>query len=201
MNDWSLSQVRESSDTEALITVFREAFTKSVEWLRLAAAAYCRLKSLGEPVPVSSRMGAIFERIEAGQLSPAFVWKTQGNALLYSRCHSLPVSVQERIAAGDPFRLLSDAGRERTVPALEMDGDQLRQVFARTRERSDAEQISFRERSADAVPDPEKAEMLMEVDCRRQLVCFYRPCKVPRQVLEQLLEQLNTRRRKRKSKS
>lgn len=146
-----------SESTEALRERLTRALLRTADDLREMAAIVGELEARGEDLS-TLRLGLVdhLRRIAAGQLLPDLVVRLSGFPLLLRHAAVLPLPDQRRLAQGDPVPLaVWREGRVefRQVDPLTLSAAQTRQIFARARLRTEAEQVSvLEERAANRRP-------------------------------------------------
>lgn len=166
-----------SETSEALRDRLKRALTRTASDLVEMALIVRELEGRGEDLS-SLRLGLVdhLRRIAAGQLLPDLVVRFSGFPALLQIASSLALPDQERLAGDKPLPLaVWREGRIewREVDPLSLTWAQLRQVFAGTRFRSQAEQVSRLEDAATKrVARPRPARSHVRADRERGgLVC------------------------------
>lgn len=105
------------------------------------AAIIRELESRGEDLS-DLRIGMVpfLRRIAHGQLSASAVVRFASRPLLLQQIGNLPLPDQEKLAGGEPVRLMVGGGDFRLVDPMDLTRDQFFQVFARDHIRDDSEQ-------------------------------------------------------------
>ncbi len=85
----------------------------------------------------------VLQKVGDGSVVPEVYIRFQHKPRLMHRLSMMPLASQRRLAADEPVEVVEMVGREpttRLVPVIELDGDQVRQVFDGPRMRSPEEQ-------------------------------------------------------------
>lgn len=161
-------KIDECNDIQALVERLRDCTKSFLQNVAEMAAIVRRLDDLGAKVELNDAILPYIRMIAHEQLSADCFVALCGDTRFLDRVCSLPKPLQEQIASGETFKVMEIGGDFRMVSALEMTGNERRQVFDRHRLRTEAEQIGWlRERSmkVQAKPVPERP---ITVDRRRK---------------------------------
>ena len=165
-----------TEDLRGQLAVMIEALAKH---MADAAATYVRLATLvqilderGEDLS-DLRFSLIpwLRKVAAGQLAPQTIVRFGDRPLLFRQVSLLPIAEQERLAKGEPVKLVvwreGGAGCDvRMMDPMHMRPEQIRQVFGDGALREDAEQIALLERRR-AMPAPKQIQQAKRVRADR----------------------------------
>jgi hypothetical protein len=135
-------------DTNTLLGELERALTVTAETIAYLGAVWRELERRGIDLSrYRIGMGQYLPLIAAGQLDPQAIVRFSGRISLLRAVQTLPLPEQQRLARGEPIRVVSVAhdGSLATaeVDAANLTAEQIRTVFDYGRIRSEAEQANM----------------------------------------------------------
>lgn len=161
-----------SLPTDEVRNRLRGALSLAAESIRVTAAAIRILEERGEDLS-ELKLAAIewFRKVAYGQLLPETFSEFRDNRRLFLAVADLPTPDQQRILSGHSLPVLcitNGAVSERQVAPREMQPDEIRQVFAKGKIRSLAEQRGWLESKRKNVPVTRELESGVTVNPRKR---------------------------------
>lgn len=134
---------------EQLKTELASALSSTAQSMIKMAAIVRLLEERGEDLS-ALRLGMItnLRKIAYGQLVPEAVVRFADFPALLHRIGALPLPEQQRLAAGEPVKLLTSDGSHLLADPLNLTYDQVMQVFAKGALRTDEQQATYRQSAA-----------------------------------------------------
>lgn len=159
-----LTLIRQSSDTQWLMSELKECLKITVYHVIKLAAIVRRLEECGCEIEVDFSLLPYIRKVAYEQVVPELIVSLQGDQQLLSKAASLPIPEQRMIAENKPLKVMEIGGDHRKVPPLSMTRREIRQVFGRDKIRSDAEQIGWLrdEQTKAAVHQKVQSEVLVD---------------------------------------
>lgn len=139
----AISDIEQCSDVGALCTLLSEKTAAICRNVCEIAAIIRRLDELGAEVAIEDAMLPYYRLIACGSLSANAFTKLCGEPSLLECVRQLPVPIQEKLAAGEPVKVMEIGGDFRMVRPLDLTKRERQQVFRGKRLRTDAEQIGW----------------------------------------------------------
>ncbi len=143
-----LTEIVKCDDVQRLCDALRCRSAAILHNVAEIAAIVRRLDELGADVTIDDAMLPYYRLIGHGQLSAKCFSALCGEPALLEKVRQLPMPLQEKIADGEPLKVMQAGGDCRMVRPIDMTTNERKQVFRGKRLRTDAEQIGyFRERA------------------------------------------------------
>lgn len=139
----SESQITACEDTQLLLDALRECQSQFFSQLSRMAAIVRRLDELGVEMAIENSMLSYVRLIAHGQLSQSLFATWHCEPKLLEAARQLPLPIQERIAENEPVKVMEINGDHRMVRPGDLTRNEMKQVFAGKRLRTDAEQVGW----------------------------------------------------------
>ena len=191
-----LKQIAEMVDIEELRALLVEALSISLEKIFIMAGVIRRLDELGDDLsdlelPWLSEL----RKVGDGQILPGVIMLLRGKPSLLQKVAALPLRDQKLIASGEPLKVLLPGGDHCMVLPANMNGNEIRQMFAADHIRGDAEQASWlRAQVKVAVPNDQVWEKEKIYADRKNQCLVVGPHNIPTSDLARYLSQLTEKR-------
>jgi hypothetical protein len=138
-----LDAIQDCNDASELIERFHACIGITRNAVLEMAAIIVKLDEMGHELPENNAFVPFLRRIAYGQLSVDLFVGLQGKPQLLRMAAALPLPDQEHIAKNKPIMVMEPDGGHRLVPPLNLEAEEIRQVFANGTIRSDAQQVSW----------------------------------------------------------
>ena len=148
----TVDKIAACSDSEALLIALKQCAGDILRNIARMAAILRRLDELGVKVEIDHALLPYIRMIAKGSLSAECFMACSGDPELLTLATKLPPELQKKLAANEPFEVVSPGGEKRRVGALDMSRAELSQVFVANRERTEYEKQEFVKRTEKKLP-------------------------------------------------
>lgn len=130
-------------DVQLLLEELRSCQIRWLQELDKMASIVRRLDQLGVEISIENSLLPYIRLIAHGQLSSHLFLAWHCEPPLLEKAMRLPLPLQERIADNEPLKVMTVDGDHRLVRPGDMTLREIKQVFHRSRLRTDAEQVGW----------------------------------------------------------
>ena len=139
-----LSRIDSESDIQSLLSEMVECVSVTVFSIVKIGAIIRRLEELEFDINSLNLPNVeYFRKVAHGSMSADVFVKFAGLPVMMRRIASLPMPDQKMLVDGKPLKVMLRGGDHLLIAANDMTTDQVRQVFASSHIRSDAEQVAW----------------------------------------------------------
>lgn len=139
----SALEIGNCSDVQVLLDSLRDCQSQFFSQLGRMAQIVRRLDELGVEVAIENSMLSYVRLIAHGQLSQNLFATWHCEPKLLERARQLPLPIQDKIAENEALKVMTLDGDHRMVRPGDMTIQEMAQVFAGKRLRTDAEQVGW----------------------------------------------------------